>query len=204
MTLADVVVDRSEDPRFVIFSFAIAPSLGLTTYRDTLEIQFWSGTSFDGALTGSFSLGAGRDANNLTCSRCLLAYQDDGAPASRVKTFFQTAGTLTIGASSQQMDGFPTLSYSDVTLREVTVDETDGHSTLVVNGACLHFASGSFSQPPEWTCDASFRTDGVCDCGCGTRDPDCPDANASSCVWCWCGNGRCPGFENPSKNWECL
>jgi hypothetical protein len=102
------------------------------------------------------------------------------------------------------MDGFPELFYSNVTLREATIDATDGRSTLVPNGSCLYLASGSFNRSPEWSCDPSWRTDGQCDCGCATPDPECDDSNASSCDWCWCGNGDCPGFENATKNWTCL
>jgi hypothetical protein len=101
------------------------------------------------------------------------------------------------------MDGFPDFSYSDVTLREVTIDG-DGRSTLVRDGTCLHLASGSFRRTPVWTCDPSFLTDGTCDCGCATPDPEFPDSAASSCDWCWCGNGRCPTTENPTRNYTCL
>ena len=200
-THTDFVRRSVRIPRVAIFEFGIAPALGSSSFRDTLEIQFFSGGSSDGARTGAFSLGRGTDSNYATCSRCLLAVQDRNAPSA--KTFFQTTGTLTLAASSQQMDGFPTLTYADVTLREVTIDGA-GHSTLVPNGVCLYLVSGSYSRPPVWSCPPSWRTDGQCDCGCATPDPECENSNVSSCDWCWCGDGDCPSFENPTKNWTCL
>jgi hypothetical protein len=201
--LTNAFVDRSRTPHLALFEFAITQNLGLAAHRDTLQIQFWNGGSADGADTGSFSLGSGDESNHATCSRCFVATEDISGSASRQRTFFQASGTLGIATNSQQMDGFPDFSYSDVTLREVTIDG-DGRSTLVRDGTCLHLASGSFRRTPVWTCDPSFLTDGTCDCGCATPDPECPDSAASSCDWCWCGNGRCPSTENPTRNYTCL
>jgi hypothetical protein len=65
-------------------------------------------------------------------------------------------------------------------------------------------------QPPaaDWACDAAQRGDGVCDCGCGQDDPDCPKdgactqpgCSASACEQCHDTFGRlvpCPGL------WTC-
>jgi hypothetical protein len=205
MTLVDQVIDRDGQPHAVSYGFRINPGIGLASTDDLLEVQFWNGDDFDGILTGMFPLDAQRDSNNSTCSRCLLGYQDKDASAGLSKVFFQTEGTLTIDASSQQMDGFPNFTYSDVTLREVTIDPNDGHSTLVAGGACLHFASGSFSLPPQWNCNPAWVNDGDCDCGCATKDPDCTSDDASVCEFCWCDDAEeCPDFESPTKNWMCL
>lgn len=45
--------------------------------------------------------------------------------------------------------------------------------------------------PPGWKCPAGYYdedeagpTDGVCDCGCGVKDPDCADGKLASCDYC--------------------
>ena len=207
MTLVDQVIDRSLAVHLVSYGFDISPGIGLSSTTDLLEIQFWNGDPYDGILTGEFPLGLGRDSNNSTCSRCIVAYQDPDATASLRKFFFQTEGTLTIDAASQQMDGFPTFTYSDVTLREATIDENDFHSTIVPGGACLHFESGSYSLPAEWNCPPDYQTDADCDCGCGVPDPTCMTDEDTACDFCWCEDpesSNCAGFESPTKNWMCL
>ncbi|MDD9970757.1 MAG: hypothetical protein OXR73_31260 [Myxococcales bacterium] len=65
--------------------------------------------------------------------------------------------------------------------------------------------------PCTWTCDDALLGDGRCDCGCGTRDPDCagrpchePGCFAPACETCHdesgeaiaCDRGACaPGFD---------
>jgi hypothetical protein len=38
--------------------------------------------------------------------------------------------------------------------------------------------------PEAWTCPADTFYDGVCDCGCGAQDADCPTAQKSDCFFC--------------------
>jgi hypothetical protein len=57
-------------------------------------------------------------------------------------------------------------------------------------------------QAPRWDCDTDLRGDGFCDCGCGSRDPDCSSASSSSCDSCWCEN-ECDDVE-PQDNSQCL
>jgi hypothetical protein len=104
------------------------------------------------------------------------------------------------------MDGYPTFSYSDVTLREVTIDVNDGHSTVVPGGLCVHVATAAFSRAPAWSCDPTYMSDADCDCGCTVPDPTCANGNAAACDFCWCdqAGNDCPGFENPTQNWTCL
>ena len=35
--------------------------------------------------------------------------------------------------------------------------------------------------PATWVCDDAHFADGVCDCGCGDHDDDCPDAKVDEC-----------------------
>jgi len=67
--------------------------------------------------------------------------------------------------------------------------------------------------PPRWTCTPSTYGDGVCNCGCGAVDIDCPDATAASCQLC--DSSSCDQFGcqveatdnahcvNPPLGWTC-
>jgi cysteine-rich repeat protein len=57
------------------------------------------------------------------------------------------------------------------------------------------------SPPPGWICSPSWWGSGdVCDCHCGTPDPDCESTQTSGGIECpaSCGNGRCDTEEFPS------
>lgn len=58
----------------------------------------------------------------------------------------------------------------------------------------------------EWNCDPSYYEDGIdCDCGCGSVDPDCADALATSCDYCEpgsCADITCQGLD-PNDNAVC-
>jgi len=51
--------------------------------------------------------------------------------------------------------------------------------------------------PNDWSCDRRFYDDGLCDCGCGVVDPDCPSNDVSACEECdgegSCSTVACPG-----------
>jgi hypothetical protein len=203
------LIDDSALPALALYDFDILPELG-TAIIDTFEIQFWDSQgsgSFDGGLTGSFMLGPpGMDANYAFCSRCLVAYQDQGS-ATREKIFFQTEGTLIVAMDSLQMEGYPNFTVDDVTLREVIID-ADQISTVVPGGECLHITSAThrIPYPNDWTCNIAWYTDIDCDCGCGQLDPTCTSSGASACRYCWCNDtfGMCSASEVESNaNWQC-
>jgi hypothetical protein len=187
------------------YGFEIDPELG-DRFFDLFSIQFYDDPgTYDGVATGVFMLGFGGDSNYASCSRCLLAYQDEGETAEKI--FFQTSGTLTVAPFSLQMDGFPEYTFTDVTLREVTIG-AGSRSTVTPGGACLHFASQSFSiePPPDWTCELRWYADDDCDCGCDELDPMCDDSTPDSCDYCWCNdiNGNCAtGEVGATTNWTC-
>ncbi len=57
------------------------------------------------------------------------------------------------------------------------------------------------SPPPEWICSPSWWGSGdVCDCFCGSPDPDCGSTDTSGGVVCepFCGDGHCDTEEFPS------
>jgi hypothetical protein len=85
------------------------------------------------------------------------------------------------------MNGFPTVTLSDVTLVEVTIDDDSNVSTPVAGGRCLHLTSGSMSFPSGWTCDPDYyAADDGCDCGCGVHDGDCTNSTVNACDYCHC------------------
>ena len=64
------------------------------------------------------------------------------------------------------------------------------------------------APPAGWTCTPSTYGDGKqCECGCGIRDPDCPDGDVTSCDDCLaagsCANGLCPSSIVPGDNARC-
>lgn len=104
---------------------------------DIISFEFYS------QATGTFNLAIGNDSNFATCTQCVLIYQDYqdvlGVQVPQ-KTFFQTGGTLIIDMNT--VPGVATdvgLSWSNVTLAEVTIDPDNNFtSTLVPNGDCYN------------------------------------------------------------------
>ncbi len=170
--------------RFEENLFAAEPMLG-GAGEDVVNLEFYGDT----LPTGTIDLGAGGNANYGTCTTCILAGEDlDTSTADYAKAYFQTSGTIELGATSAP---FIVGTLTDVTLVEVTLAPApDFTSTPVAGGACLHIASATidFPAPPAaWVCEDLFYAQGLpddCDCGCGSVDPDCADANASSCDFC--------------------
>ncbi len=64
--------------------------------------------------------------------------------------------------------------------------------------------------PPDWVCDADFARDGICDCGCGTADPDCsgagcgePGCAVPACQVCFAADGSARDCAAPGT-WGCM
>jgi len=49
------------------------------------------------------------------------------------------------------------------------------------------------------TCDAALFADGVCDCGCGSTDPDCPSGTFKVCERSHCAAGKVPWEHAPES-----
>jgi hypothetical protein len=182
--------DLTDAPDYVDYEYR-TNSIGLTTganAADYFYVEFYgAGLGYDGAQTGTFTLGTGEESNFETCSRCVLTDQDRGDAAGA--SFFASAGTMVIASNSDQMNGFPVVTFTDVTLVEVNIDNVTNISTPVLGGRCLHLATGSMSFPTGWTCDPSWYAAGPndgCDCGCGVRDPDCANGTVAACDFCHC------------------
>jgi hypothetical protein len=189
LTLQEVV-GMSVDPpdptfRSTVFDVGIQQQL-VGGAEDFVGLQFYSGDNFDGQLTGSFELGTGIDDNYETCGRCVLVERDAGALGSAGNTrFFATSGTMDIEAASEQMDGRPSLTITDVTLVEVTVDPDTFQSTPVAGGDCYHIATYTMELPtPDWACPVASWGDNICDCGCGEPDLECLSPLVGACEVC--------------------
>jgi hypothetical protein len=73
----------------------------------------------------------------------------------------------------------------------------------------------SCAVPPEWTCASYSYGDGLCNCGCGVVDIDCPDSKETSCQVCdgsscspwFCGYGIDANdnsiCSSPPPSWTC-
>jgi len=98
---------------------------------DRISFEFYS------QATGTFNLAVGNDRNYATCNQCILILQDVSG-SNPQKYFFQTAGLLTIDMNTVPgVAADVALSWSDVTLAEVTIDPDNLFtSTLVPNGDC--------------------------------------------------------------------
>ncbi len=183
-------VSMSIDPpdpdfRSVVYNFALAEQLG-SSLADLLDLQFYTGTSFDGDLTGTFDLGDGIDENFSTCARCVLVERDAttvGDPGN--VRFYAQSGTLTVDDASLQMEGRPIANLHDVTLVEVSIDVDSYVSTPVANGRCLHIDDFSFQLPPSgWNCPDDTWGDAACTCGCGATDLECTGTAVGACDDC--------------------
>jgi hypothetical protein len=181
------------DPSFrsAVFDVAIQQQL-VGGAEDFVGFQFYSGDNFDGQQPGSFELGTGVDDNYATCGRCVLVERDAAAVGSAGNTrFYATSGTLDIDDGSEHMDGRPSLTISDVTFVEVTIDPDTYVSTPVEDGDCYHVASYSLELPtPSWDCPATSWGDNICDCGCGIPDLECSSPQVGACESCT-GTGSC-------------
>jgi hypothetical protein len=97
---------------------------------DIISFEFYS------QATGTFNLAIGNDSNFGTCTQCVLIYQDLDLNGPQ-KNFFQTGGMLKIDMNT--IPGLADdvgLSWSNLTLAEVTIDPETFTSTLVPDGDC--------------------------------------------------------------------
>ncbi len=104
---------------------------------DQISFEFYSYIAATPPATGTFDLGSGNNTNYATCNQCILIFQDLIAPHDPQKTFFQTGGSITIDMNTVPGTAANVgLSWSNVTLAEVTIDPDTFVSTLVPGGDC--------------------------------------------------------------------
>jgi hypothetical protein len=204
VTLGAIIVsDQAEAPSSVQYFTEFTPAIGEDD-GDFAAIDFYQGSGYDGAQRGTFNLGEPEEAQYQTCARCVRIFQDLGGQNEKV--FFQESGEMFVDPSSDQMNGSPVFTISDVTLIEVTID-AEYLSEPVPNGECLHVTAGSFSitaGEPLWDdvlCNINWRGDGLCDCGCGLLDPDCSASTADVCDGCYCAGDT--DVCSANANWLC-
>lgn len=134
----------------VQFQSELATSLGDPSSVDGMTLSILSP---DGAVldeTGTFDLGAGVEANYMTCEHCVVVVQDATAATTK-KKFYPVSGTMTISASTPPatastlgMQG----SLDQVKLIEVTIDPPTYESIPVVGGDCLYMTSEPLDASP--------------------------------------------------------
>lgn len=106
---------------------------------DTIYFEFWPISP--PPATGTFDLGSGANSNYSTCEQCILVYEDLFAGIPQ-KIFFQTGGSITIDQNTVPGTAADVgLSWSNVTLAEVTINPDTNVSTLVQGGACYTIAA---------------------------------------------------------------
>jgi hypothetical protein len=83
-----------------------------------------------------------------------------------------------------------------------------GCTPLDCDGTLLPDDNAICLRPPAvWRCPEALYYDGVCDCGCNSRDADCTSNGAEVCERCdsegSCSNPSCPGVISATRNWFC-
>lgn len=117
-------------------------ALGLgTSTLDYLQFEFYE------VATGSFNLGTGDNTNYATCMQCVRLFED-ATETDVGRQYFQSKGTINVGAGSNVGGDPPTLSITltDVELVEVTIDGSF-NSTKVPSGKCLKISNRTLSTP---------------------------------------------------------
>jgi cysteine-rich repeat protein len=81
---------------------------------------------------------------------------------------------------------------------EFPFEQCDDGNTIDGDG-CSSFCL--FEGPGEWICFPEWFGDGICDCGCGATDIDCPDTSIDVCQF---NNCQAPQIVDPSDNSQCI
>jgi len=90
-------------------------------------------------------------------------------------------------------------------VEDPVTDEPDAGGSIVDDETPTNPAdpepTPSVPAPDDWLCQPDYYSDGLCDCGCGVIDADCPSAAAVHCEYVACEGGitvfgdstACPG-----------
>jgi len=108
---------------------ASALELGAVDFMDVFQIEFYA------ASAGTIDLASATNANYETCEQCVLMYVDGDNDTPRI--FYQSAGTMTLDATSDVDNGVIKAGFTGLHLVEVTIDASTFVSTPVVGGACI-------------------------------------------------------------------
>lgn len=116
---------------------------------DALFVELYDSTtpSLPPLAAGTFPLGVAPDDDLATCQHCVWLPVDWDGEAPFGAVFIATAGSLTLTRVNDPLEPVFAGSFSELELREATVDE-EGGTTLVQGGRCLHVPATSFDTAP--------------------------------------------------------
>ncbi len=173
------------------------------------------------AASGTIEIAAGSEqvlgSPNVTLSDVTLV-EATIAPATFETTFAPnpqclhlTSATLSVSAPTWTCDP---ATFADGALCDCGCGVGDLDCADATAGVCdscdctpdlCSDIDSSQCVPVGWECDPSWENDGsLCDCGCGTVDPDCPSALATDCDYFLCGSGNVVADNNAlCDGWTC-
>jgi hypothetical protein len=132
--------------QLAVYEFDTGGDLGFGgPAADRIELQFLGGAY---NTTGSYSLASAPNDNFATCEVCVLVIQDEGGGADPEKFLFQSAGSLTVAASTPPGPSATLqVGFAALQVVEVSIDGDTSVSTPVPGGACYRpngvlFANG--------------------------------------------------------------
>jgi hypothetical protein len=164
-----------QDDTDTSYSAPLLDNIGTPLGNDVLVLKIINQGDRVPAPTGTFPLATGINENFATCAECFLVFEDqEGLNGVPSRLYFHSAGSIRLDQDPRRL--VLRGSVEGLVVREATIGE-NFVSTFVPGGACLRFNDISLDYkviPEEWTCDDSqYRDDAVCDCDCGSEDPDC-------------------------------
>jgi cysteine-rich repeat protein len=147
----------------------------------------------------------------------VFAFHSSQATQVRVRAQPE-AGYDTVIALFDGSTGAPLRDVDDdtvlVDLTDLTVACGDGWLDWIEECDDGNTAAGDGCDPNclleygDWRCPDPAKNNGVCDCGCGALDPECPDAEPDSCESCPfshnCSRDCFIEDFQPGTNYECI
>lgn len=167
--------------------------------------RFWSGVL---CLAAVFAACSGKSENEKDD----VAVDASGGAAGESSTA-QTTGaagdpgvTGTIGSAT--VTGFGPTAVSGTSGSVTTGGLPTGSFTTAATASSSGSTTGGVDLPANWSCSVLAYSNGVCDCGCGTYDPDCADHDLDTCEVCntfgSCNPGACPGKIDEGDTYRCV
>jgi len=132
--------------------------------EDTLSFEFYA------AGTGSFDLGEDANANYQNCAQCALLLADTGAGGVPSAVYFARGGVIGVDPATPPGGAAMSLTLTDASFEEVTIDPSTFVSTPVEDGGCYALPGDTPLATPPCVASCGGRVCGADGCGelCGT------------------------------------